>query len=133
MNDDAIYLDSSALVKLVFEESETAALRRFLAEWPGRASSVIGRVEVLRTARTVDDDVVERHAHDALKRVTFIDLDSVLLRHAIEVSPRTLKALDAIHLATALSLTPHVAGMVVYDERLSKAARDAGLTTWAPE
>jgi predicted nucleic acid-binding protein len=132
VNDDAIYLDSSALVKLVFEESETTALRRFLAEWPRRASSAIGRVEVLRTARTVDDDGVERHAHDLLRRITFIDLDPVLLRHAIEVAPRTLKALDAIHLATALSLTPHVTGMVVYDERLSKAAGVAGLTTWAP-
>jgi predicted nucleic acid-binding protein len=132
LTEPQIYLDSSALVKLVFEEAETDALRRFLADWPHRACSVLGRVEVLRAGRTVDDVMVERHAHEALRRVTFIDLDAPLVRHAMEVEPRTLRALDAIHLATAVSLMPHVAGMVVYDARLAKAAGAAGLKTWAP-
>ncbi|HMD34503.1 MAG TPA: type II toxin-antitoxin system VapC family toxin [Vicinamibacterales bacterium] len=132
MKDPAVYLDASALVKLVFDEDGTADLRRFLADWPHRACSILGRVEVLRTARTIDDSLVERHAHDALKRVVFIDLDSALIRHAMEVEPRTLRALDAIHLATALSLMPHLAGMVAYDRQLLKAAGAAGLKTWAP-
>jgi hypothetical protein len=43
-----------------------------------------------------------------------------------------LRTLDAIHLATAVSLGHELAGMVVYDRRLARAARDAGLTVWAP-
>ena len=55
MKDSAIYLDSSALIKLVFEEAESAALRAFLADHPLRASSVLARVEVLRTVGRVED------------------------------------------------------------------------------
>ncbi|MBW8867314.1 MAG: hypothetical protein JF610_08250 [Acidobacteria bacterium] len=51
---------------------------------------------------------------------------------AAHIGPLTLRALDAIHLATALSLEPDVDGMVVYDTRLAAAARAAGLRVWAP-
>jgi predicted nucleic acid-binding protein len=51
---------------------------------------------------------------------------------AIDVNPRALRTLDAIHLATALSLEPDLTGMVVYDTRLAAAARASGLTVWAP-
>jgi uncharacterized protein len=46
--------------------------------------------------------------------------------------PLTLRALDGIHLATALSLEPDIDGRVVYDPRLAAAARAAGLRVWAP-
>jgi predicted nucleic acid-binding protein len=87
---------------------------------------------VLRAGRTVDHAHVERHAHEALRRVTFIDVDVAMMQLAAEVEPRTLRTLDAIHLATAKSLMPHVAGMVVYDRRLAEAAGAAGLHVWAP-
>ena len=127
-----VYLDSSALIKLVFEEPESAALERFLIEWPVRASSWLARVEVLRTARTVRDAIVVRHADDVLAAVDLIAPDARLLVEAAELEPFSLRALDAVHLATALSLQPDLAGVVVYDRRLSDAARAAGLTVWAP-
>jgi len=127
-----VYLDSSALIKLVFEEPESAALERFLIEWPVRASSWLARVEVLRTARTVRDAIVVRHADDVLAAVDLIAPDARLLVEAMELEPFSLRALDAVHLATALSLQPDLAGVVVYDRRLSDAARAAGLTVWAP-
>ena len=49
-----------------------------------------------------------------------------------ELHPLGLRAVDAIHLASALSLEPDIAAMVVYDKELSKAASAAGLQTWAP-
>jgi predicted nucleic acid-binding protein len=55
-----------------------------------------------------------------------------VLRDAAEVEPLSLRSLDAVHLATALSLQPELAGMIVYDHRLAAAARAAGLTVWAP-
>ena len=51
---------------------------------------------------------------------------------AVTCEPRELKTLDAIHLATALSLGHHLAGMIVYDRRLADAARHHGITVWAP-
>jgi predicted nucleic acid-binding protein len=128
----AIYLDSSAVVKLIFDEDETQSLERFIADRPLRFCSVVGRVEVMRIARSVDNDLVVSHAHDVLAGVHLVELDARTLRRAIDVDPRTLRALDAIHLATALSLEPDLDGMVVYDKRLARAARALGLTVWAP-
>ena len=126
-----IYLDASALLKLVFDEPETQALETFLRDKPLRTCSVIGRVEVLRAARRAEDPIVEQHARTVIGGLTPIQLDETVLQRACELAPRGLRALDAIHLATALSLEPDIAGMVVYNSLLSKAGA-AGLTTWSP-
>jgi predicted nucleic acid-binding protein len=132
VNSGVLYLDSSALVKLIFEEDETHALGRFLVDRPLRCCSVVGRVEVLRIARLLDNDLVVAHARNVLAGIHLVDLDALTIRLAIDVNPRALRALDAIHLATALSLEPDLEGMVVYDKRLAEAAHAAGLTVWAP-
>ena len=77
-------------------------------------------------------DLVTKHARHLLAHVHLIKPDEVLLASATRLAPRSLRALDAIHLATALSLGTELAGMVVYDRRLADAARHAGLTVWAP-
>jgi predicted nucleic acid-binding protein len=105
---------------------------RVLVDRPLRFCSGVGRVEVLRGARLVDDDLVIAQAHDVLAGIQLVDLDALTIRRAIDINPRTLRALDAIHLATALSLEPDLDGMVVYGKRLGEAARAAGLTVWAP-
>ena len=128
----ATYLDSSALVKLVFEEDESQPLRRFLRAVPLRFCSVIGGVEVLRVARSVADEVVQLHARRLLEHTHLVELSPAITRRAAHLDPLTLRALDAIHLATALSLEPDVDGMIVYDKRLAAAARSAGLRVWAP-
>ena len=132
MTPGAVYVDSSAVVKLIFDEDETRELERFLVDRPLRVCSIVGRVEVLRIARSVDDDLVVAQAHDILNGIHLVELDARTIRRAVDVDPRPLRALDAIHLATALSLEPDLDGMVVYDKRLSDAARAAGLTVWAP-
>jgi uncharacterized protein len=132
VNEGVLYLDSSAIVKLVFEEPETSRLLAFLHHWPTRASSTVASVEVLRTTMLVGDDLVTRHARAILARVHLVRPDDGLLAAAARVEPRRLRALDAIHLATALSLGHDLGGMVVYDRRLAEAARGAGLTVWSP-
>ena len=132
MSEGIVYLDSSALIKLVFEEAETSSLADFLAAWPARASSTLANVEVSRTARLVDDDFVTHDARRLLAHVHLIVPDDMLLASATRLEPPSLRALDAIHLATALSLGSELAGMVVYDRRLADAARHAGITVWAP-
>jgi predicted nucleic acid-binding protein len=132
VNPRPLYLDSSAVVKLVFEESETAALEAFLINRPVRVSSSLARIEVMRAARSVGDGLVSRHANQVLAAITLIAPDAALLADAADLDPISLRALDAIHLATAVALVPDIDGIVVYDLRLADAARQAGLTVWAP-
>ena len=132
MSAGVVYLDSSALIKLIFEEPETSGLADFLAAWPTRTSSSLASLEVLRTAQLVDGLAVARHARHMLAHVHLIRPDDVLLAAATRLEPASLRALDAIHLATALSLGSELAGMVAYDRRLAAAARRAHVTVWAP-
>ena len=128
----SLYLDSSALIKLVFEEHETGALEAFLRDRPVRVSSSLARVEVMRAARTAGDELVTRHADSVLAAVELIAPDAALLADAARIDPLTLRSLDAVHLATAVALVTDLEGMVVYDRRLAEAARHAGITVWAP-
>ena len=127
-----LYLDSSALVKLVVAEPETPALLEFLTGWPYRASSALARVEVLRAVRrTGAEPAVRRRAIRVLARVALIRIDERVLAAAAWVGPPALRTLDAIHLATARSLDD-LAGIVTYDARLRRAASRARLKVWSP-
>src|SRR5579884_2432398 len=59
-------------------------------------------------------------------------LDEPLLDRAGELEPRTLRSLDALHLAAALAIGPELGAFLTYDERLAEAARGVGLTVHAP-
>ena len=127
-----LYLDSSALVKLVVAEPETPALLEFLAGWPHRVSSALARVEVLRAVkRTGAGPAVRRRAARVLARVALIRIDEAVLAAASRVLPPELRTLDAIHVATARSLDD-LAGIVTYDARLGRAASRARFKVWSP-
>src|SRR6266545_3674766 len=98
-----LYLDSSAIVKLVMPEPETKALRELLRFWPERVSSVVARIEVERVARRIGGGAVRR-ARSVLSRIALVDLDQPVVRVAAALDPPDLRTLDAIHLATAISL-----------------------------
>lgn len=132
MRRGALYLDSSALIKLVFVEPETDSLEAFLRDRPLRVSSLLARVEVMRAARAVSDELVARHADDVLRAIELIAPDTALLTEAARLDPLALRTLDAVHLATAVALLDDLEGMVVYDRRLAGAARECGLTVFAP-
>lgn len=125
----AVFLDSSALVKLVRLEPETQALRAFLGEpRPAMLVSELALTEVGRAARRVGAD-----ATDVLAECDVVLLRSQLLVRAVELEPVTLRTLDAIQLATALSLSPRIDVFVVYDDRLAAAATAHGLEVASPE
>jgi predicted nucleic acid-binding protein len=127
-----IYLDSSALIKVVSAAPETGALLSFLARHPERVTSALTRVEILRAVRRASrsDRVLER-ARSVLDRVAMVAIDDLVLATAGEVDPRDLEPGAAIHLATALSL-PGLVALVTYDSELERAARRGGLTVEAP-
>ena len=128
----ALYLDSSALVKLVVEEPETAALRGFLADREGRrVSSVLLRPESLRAVRHLGADALAT-VREGLRRVDLVAIDDRILEAAGTLEPRVLRTLDAIHLATALAVGDDLDTIVTYDDRMAEAARFLGLATATP-
>jgi uncharacterized protein len=131
------YADASALLKLVRDEPESNALRTFLADADLVSSEVI-LTEIPRAVRrAVDDDpglplelLLER-AGALLAAVALRPLDRPLLGAAGALDEPALRALDAIHVASAIDLHP-IDTFVSYDERQAAAARLAGLRTMAP-
>ncbi|MEO8899033.1 MAG: type II toxin-antitoxin system VapC family toxin [Candidatus Dormibacter sp.] len=132
MSGEVAYLDTSAFVKLVSSEPESAALRQALLQWSRRASSVLLRVELVRTIRRANQRAMVATALRQLRSVNLIRLDDAVLGRAAEIDPPELRSLDAIHLAVALSLGDELGAVVAYDERLVRAAQALGLQTASP-
>lgn len=127
----ATYLDSSAIVKLVVDEPESAALRRYLRRRRPLVSSALARAEVLRAVLLEGEDGVAR-ARDVLSAVELIRVNDRVLTAAGVLRPEDLRSLDAIHLATAQQLDSDLGRLVSYDEKLLAAASLLGLSTHAP-
>ncbi len=133
MSEGLLYLDTSAIVKLVLPEPETEELLRLLRNRPERVTSALARVEVLRAVRRAGEDgAVFRRAEEVLARLGLIEIGATILNAAARLEPRSLRSLDAIHLATALSLGEHLEGITTYDSRLAEAAKANGVEVLAP-
>lgn len=126
-----VYLDSSALVKLVVAEPESAALRRYLRTQPRRASCGLARVEVIRAVRPHGAAVMTR-ARRLLRRLDLIRLDDELLDVAAAFDLGVLRSLDAIHLAAAQLLGEELTAVVTYDHRMATAASLVGIAVATP-
>lgn len=129
-----LYLDSSALVKLVTREPESEALRRFLRRHraDGRVTCALARVEVVR-AVGAGGSVAIAHARRQLARVDQINLNRRLLDAAATLAPAAvLRSLDAIHLAAALSIGADLRSVLTYDLRVQGAAKALGIAVDAP-
>jgi predicted nucleic acid-binding protein len=128
-----VYLDSSALVKLVVTEPESTALMELLRARPDRVSSALALTEVPRALRRAGFGTRERRrARELLARVALVDTDRRILAAAAALDPPALRTLDAIHLATALAVREDLAALVTYDRRLRAAAEHAHLDVLAP-
>jgi len=128
-----VYLDSSALLKLVLPEREADALRSALARWPDWVTSELSAIECRRAVRRIHVAAgLAPRMEQILSACTLLRFDPALVRLAGTIGPPTLRSLDAIHLAAALSLGDYPEAFVTYDERLAAAARAAGLDVVAP-
>lgn len=123
-----LYLDSSALVKLVAEEPESDALHAF-TRGAHLLSSEIALVEVRRAARRHD---AEARGAALLERLALIEIDEEILLDAAVADPVTLSSLDALHLASGQFARERVDHFVAYDARLVAAARAIGFDVASP-
>lgn len=127
-----VYLDSSALVKLLLPEPESQALRQYLVGREECLSSALARVEVFRALDRISaSPTTRKRAGDLLQRLALLPLDEPVLRDAARLPTRFLRTLDALHLAAARSVDGPVS-FVTYDRRLAAAAEEAGLTVESP-
>ncbi len=131
------YADASALVKLVRDERESAALRTYLAD-ADLVTCELVLTEIPRAVRRAafDDprlplDLMLRRTDELIAAVALVPVDGGLLAAAGAITEPTLRALDAIHVAAAAVLSP-LDAFVTYDERQAAAARLAGLRTTSP-
>jgi predicted nucleic acid-binding protein len=124
------YLDSSALVKLIVVEAETAALRRELLRWPHRVSSLLAAVELTRATQRLAPPAVQSAAR-VLTGLDLLSIDAVAPA-AMHVGSNLLRSLDAIHLATAASIIAELGALITYDRRMLADAQAMGLPVLSP-
>jgi uncharacterized protein len=127
-----LYLDSSAIVKLVRREAESARLVHYLRHNRDalRVTCALSRVEVVRAVLPAGPKTVT-YARRALGRLHEVALDRELLDRAATLAPG-LRSLDAVHLAAAQTIGHDLLAVVTYDERMAAAASFLGMNVAAP-
>jgi len=123
-----VYLDASAITKLVVREAESEDLRSIVR---GRLMAT-SRVSVVEVGKAVARANPEADAQGILALLAFVELDAELAAVAAHTGGASLRALDAIHVASALRLGPEVESFLTYDARQADAAAAAGLRVLAP-
>ena len=128
-----IYLDSSALVKLILIEPESSVLRRWLSDNVAQpiVSSMLHRTEVARAVWRYEPAALPQ-CYRLMRRVQRLGMPADLLDTAATLPPQVMRSSDAIHLATALSIKRDLTAFVAYDKRLLTAAHELGLPTACP-
>ncbi|GAB2872322.1 type II toxin-antitoxin system VapC family toxin [Lentzea nigeriaca] len=131
-----IYLDTAAVVKLVCEERETAALVEWLNNRIDQSlvSSALIEVELPRALRRSSPGVLGAVA-GVLARLHRADINAAVRATVAAYADPMLRSLDAIHLATAELLVASdkkITAFVTYDKRLATAAVGLGLPVAAP-
>ena len=125
------YLDTSAYVKLPLEEAGHEELRYEFSLWDGYVSSMLLGAEAIRACARKSSRSA-RDAREWLDSVALLPLDDSVLDIAISLTPPTLRTLDALHVATALSVRDELGAFFTYDVRLAAAAAEHGLPVCPP-
>ncbi len=127
-----IYLDTSAALKLVVAEPETGRLELWMAEHAGipRVSSRLLRIEMLRAVTRTAPHRMSR-VNVVLAAIALLSMDDVAPAAEV-IGDKTLRSLDAIHLATAHEIRTELSAFVCYDKRLRDSAHALGLPVEAP-
>lgn len=127
-----VYVESSAAVKLILEEAESAAMADFLNGFALEAHAVVGSTLVeteLRRAAT-RGGAPQSAATEVLSRLDIVDIERSTFAAAGLLPGPTLRSLDALHIAAALAVSADL--FVSYDDRQIAAAEQAGFHVVSP-
>jgi predicted nucleic acid-binding protein len=125
-----LYLDSSAVLKFIFHEPESAIARK---EIRGVLfSSELVRVEVVRAVLRIEPELLER-ALEVLAKIRIIKIKSGIMVQAERLPNHVkIRGMDAIHLASANTLGRAGQTIVTYDKNMGKAAKAFGFKVESP-
>ena len=124
------YADSSAILKLLIVEKESAALTNFI-DFTIK-SSVLTRVEIISVLHKIAPEKIAQ-AQVILAGIDLTPLNPAILSAAENFAPAiTLKSLDALHVASVLFLGAAVEGLITYDKAMIKNAKELGITVVSP-
>ena len=124
------YIDSSAILKFVFAEPERAALVKALTQ--PAISSELARLEVKRAVHRINPKDIALANHE-LTRINFVTIsDQVLSTAEAFTANISLATLDAIHVATALTLGSKIEGIITYDKQIIANAQNMGIRVLSP-
>lgn len=128
-----IYLDTSAAAKLVHAEAESPALAVYLAERISTplVSSALLYPELVRAVSRHRPDLATR-AIALVQRVMTVPLAGDIVTSAATIGNPMIRTLDALHLATAATISSELEAFLTYDKRLADAATEIGLSVAAP-
>jgi len=129
-----VYLDTSVVLRVLFREPNPVSIWR---KWDKAYSSSLWRVEALRTVDRLRllHEISDSEVADLVREVQFVHetlaihpLDERIMQRASETFPTVIGTLDAIHLATAISVRESEAIdlLLTHDTQLSTAARSLG-------
>jgi len=126
-----LYLDTSALGRILLAEPDAAAIRQTLADYDAWWSSALLIVELRRLAAREN---LEPIAERLLSGVRTVAVDAASLERASRLQPPEVRTLDAIHLDAALELhaRSEVAAVLTYDRQLQTGCAQHGLPLEAP-
>jgi uncharacterized protein len=128
-----VYVDTSAAMKLLVEEKESAVLadhlQRRSADGDTLVASLLLHTELHCAANRRPEHIEHESVSEVLSAIALVDVESGDLTTA-PLLPGCLRSADAIHLATALRLNARA--MAVYDTELRAASRTAGIETFSP-
>jgi uncharacterized protein len=125
-----LYVDTSAFLKLIRREPQSAALRSAVND-ERLFSSELLLCEALRAAGRYGERLRDAAAR-AIGAISLVPIDRVLLADAGHLGPTSLRSLDAVHLVTALRAGDRLDGLLTYDGRLTDACRSHSVTVIAP-
>jgi predicted nucleic acid-binding protein len=118
-------------VKLLVDEPESEALKHALGEPVSLATSRLALVEVPRATALADPSAdMLKETNRLLESCLLLDVDTNVLAQARLLTTRRIRALDAIHLATALYMEAQT--LLSYDRRMLEGAAGLGLAVSHP-
>lgn len=127
----AVYVDTSALARVLLDEPDKQVIQRNLAKFDKRVASRLLRVELRRVG--LRRELLDR-VHTLVSDVSLIPIDNQILTAAETLTPPVVGTLDAIHLATAMRLSREgqLDALMTYDKQLADGAREHGLEVLSP-
>jgi uncharacterized protein with PIN domain len=126
-----LYLDTSALGRVLLAEPDAAAIRAALARYDAWWSSALLIVELRRLAAR---EGLQTIAEGLLRGVRTVPLDGAALERSSRLQPLEVRSLDAIHLDAAIQLhgADDVADVLTFDRQLQAGCAHHDLPVQAP-